>query len=308
MSLQAEAAAQPVPTTVTPKDPKDYRLIGTFIHRIDSIDKTDGAAIYALDIRRPNALIAVVMRPPRFGGQVKSVDAAAAKAVKGVVDVVTIPQGVAVLAQNTWAANKGREALKVEWDDSKAEMRSTADMLADYKKLAAAPGALAVKAGDADQALKGSGKVVEAEFVFPYLAHAPMEPLNCTVEKAADGGYDFYAGSQFPTVEQATTAAILGVRPEQVRIHTVWAGWFLRAARYAERRLFRRGRGHHEGHGRGRGPCILSGPARMTSRAGATGRCSITRSRPRSMPRGASRLGSIGSSASLSCRARPSPP
>jgi isoquinoline 1-oxidoreductase beta subunit len=221
----AEAAGkQPVPIEVKLKDPKDFTLIGTLFHRIDNVVKTNGSAIYALDIRRPNMLTAVMQRPLRFGGVVKSVDDKAARAIKGVVDVVTVPQGVAVLAENTWAARKGRDALKIVWDDSKAEMRSSADILADYKKAAATPGAVAMKAGDADQALKTSGKVIAAEFTFPYLAHAPMEPLNCTVEKAADGSYDFYAGSQFQTIEQAVAAATLGVKPEQVRIHTVWAG------------------------------------------------------------------------------------
>ena len=222
--LAAKAAEQPVPVEVKLKDPKDFTLIGSKIHRIDHVIKTDGSAKYALDIRRPNMLTAVMQRPPRFGGTVKSVDDKAARAVKGVVDVVIVPQGVAVLAENTWAARQGRDALKITWDDGKAEMRSTAEMLADYKKLAATPGSLAVKAGDTDQAMKTSGKVIQAEFVFPYLAHAPMEPLNCTVEKAADGSYDFYAGSQFPTVEQAVAAAILGVTADNVRIHTVWAG------------------------------------------------------------------------------------
>ncbi len=220
----AKAAEQPVPVEVKLKDPKDFTLIGTQLHRLDHIVKTDGSAKYALDIRRPDMLTAVMQRSPRFGGTVKSVDDKAARAMKGVVDVVTVPQGVAVLAENTWAARQGRDALKIEWDDTKAESRSSADMLADYKKLAATQGALAVKAGDADEALKSSGKVIRAEFVFPYLAHAPMEPLNGTVEKAADGSYDFYAGSQFPTVEQAVAAATLGVTPDKVRIHTVWAG------------------------------------------------------------------------------------
>jgi isoquinoline 1-oxidoreductase beta subunit len=221
----AEAAArQPVPPEVKLKDPKDFRLIGTKIHRIDSNIKTDGSAIYSLDIRRPTAVVAVVMRPPRFGGRVKSVDGTAAKAVKGVVDFVTIPQGVAVIAEDTWSAIRGREALKVEWDDSAAEIRSTADMVADYRRLAASPGAPAAKAGDAETALKTSGRKIEADFVFPYLAHAPMEPLNCTIEMGADGGVDIYAGSQFQTVEQATVAAILGTTPDRVRIHTTWAG------------------------------------------------------------------------------------
>jgi isoquinoline 1-oxidoreductase beta subunit len=221
----ALAAAQlPVPASVKTKDPKDFRLIGTVFHRIDHIVKTNGTAQYALDIRRPGMLTAVMQRPPRFGGTVKSVDDKAARAIKGVVDVVTVPQGVAVLAGNTWAARQGRDALKIVWDDSKAEMRSSADLLSAYKKAAETPGALAAKVGDAGQALKTSGKVIEAEFTFPYLAHAPMEPLNCTVEKAADGSYDFYAGSQFPTIEQAVAAATLGVTPDKVRIHTVWAG------------------------------------------------------------------------------------
>ncbi|MCW6510358.1 xanthine dehydrogenase family protein molybdopterin-binding subunit [Lichenifustis flavocetrariae] len=222
--LAAKAAQQPVPPEVHLKDPKDFTLIGTKLHRIDHIVKTNGTAIYALDIRRPNMLTAVLQRPTRFGGTVKSVDDKAARAIKGVVDVVTVPQGVAVLAENTWAARQGRDALKIEWDDSKAEMRSSAEMLADYKKLAATRGSIAAKAGDAEQALGSSGKVVKAEFTFPYLAHAPMEPLNATVERAADGSYDFYAGSQFPTIEQAVAAATLGVTPDKVRIKTVWAG------------------------------------------------------------------------------------
>ena len=223
-ALAERAAQQPVPIEVRLKDPKDFTLIGTKLHRLDHIIKTDGTAIYALDIRRPNMLTAVMQRPDRFGGTLKSVDDKAARAIKGVVDVVVVPQGVAVLAENTWAARQGRDALKIEWDDTKAEMRSSAEMLADFKALAATPGTLAVKAGDADQALRTSGKVVQADFSFPYLAHAPMEPLNCTIEKAADGSYDFYAGSQFPTVEQAVAAATLGTTPDKVRIHTVWAG------------------------------------------------------------------------------------
>ena len=223
-SFATAASTQPVPSDVKTKDPKDFTLIGTAFHRIDHIEKTNGTAQYALDIRRPNQLTAVMQRPTRFGATVKSVDDTAARAIKGVVDVVTVPQGVAVLAENTWAAKQGRDALKIVWDDTKAETRSCADMLADFKNAARTQGALAAKKGDADQALTTSGKMIEAEFVFPFLAHAPMEPLNCTVEKAADGTYDFYAGSQFQTIEQAVAAATLGVTPDKVRIHTVWAG------------------------------------------------------------------------------------
>jgi isoquinoline 1-oxidoreductase beta subunit len=222
--LAAKAATMPVPTSVKLKDPKDFTLIGTHVPRLDSIDKTTGKAIYALDIRHPGMKTAVVMRPPRFGATVKSVDAAAAKAVPGVVDVVAIPQGVAVIADYTWAAFKGREALKVQWDDSQAEKRSSAQMLADYKEAATRPGAVALKRGNVDTALSGAAKVIEADFSFPYLAHAPMEPLNCVIEMKPDGTCEIFTGSQFQTVEQATVAHILGLKPEQVSITTVWAG------------------------------------------------------------------------------------
>src|SRR6185369_6074146 len=220
----ADAAKEPVPTEVKLKDPKDFKLIGTHVPRLDSVIKTTGKAIYAIDIRRPGMKTASLLRPPRFGGTVKSVNDADARKIAGVIDVVTVPQGVAVIAENTWAARQGQEALKVEWDDSKAEMRSTDAMFADYKALAAKPGVIAFKAGDADAALTKAAKVVEADFEFPYLAHAPMEPLNCVMELKPDGTCEAWAGSQFQTVEQATVAAILGLKPEQVTINTVWAG------------------------------------------------------------------------------------
>ncbi|MDY0881671.1 xanthine dehydrogenase family protein molybdopterin-binding subunit [Dongia soli] len=221
----AKAATLPVPQQVTLKDPKNFTLIGQpHLPRIDSVDKTTGKAIYALDVRRPNMKTAVLLHPPRFGGLPGKVDDTAARKVPGVVDVVTTPQGVAVIAENTWAAMQGREALKVTWDDSKAEMRSTAEMVEAYKAMAAKPGAVAVKKGDIEQALSGAAKTVEADFVFPYLAHAPMEPLNCIIEKKADGSVECWAGSQFQTVEQMTVAQVFGIKPEQVKINTVWAG------------------------------------------------------------------------------------
>ncbi|MBB3770938.1 isoquinoline 1-oxidoreductase beta subunit [Angulomicrobium tetraedrale] len=219
------AAKQPVPKDVTLKDPKDFRLIGTRLPRLDSADKTDGKAVYALDIRRPGMLTALIRRPDRFGAKVKSFDAAAAKKVPGVVDVVAVPNGIAVLAQNTWAATQGRDALTaIEWDESGAEMRGTPELMAEYKKLAAAPGGTpAARRGDAAKGLAGAAKVIEAEFAFPYLAHAPMEPLNCVIEKTADG-VTIWTGSQFQTIEQAVTAGVLGLKPEQVKIETLWAG------------------------------------------------------------------------------------
>jgi isoquinoline 1-oxidoreductase beta subunit len=220
----AKAATLPVPTDVTLKEPKDWRLIGTRVPRLDSAAKTTGQAIYSLDIRRPGMKTAVLLHPPRFGATVASFDASAAKAVKGVVDVVAVPQGVAVVADDTWAAIKGREALQVKWDDSKAETRSTEAIFADYRKRAETSGLPAVKNGDVDAAFKSAAKVIEAEFEFPYLAHAPMEPLNCVLEMSLGGGCEVWAGAQLQTVEQATVAAILGLKPEQVKLNTVWAG------------------------------------------------------------------------------------
>ncbi len=222
--LAASAATLPVPAEPKLKDPSEWRLIGKPVSRLDSAAKTDGSAVYSLDIRRPGQVTAMIARAPVFGGTVKSVDDAAARKVAGVLDVVRVPSGVAVVAKDTWSAMQGRKALKVTWDESAAETRSSEAILADYRERAKSPGLTASKRGDAQGALKGAATVIEAEFTFPYLAHAAMEPLNATIEKAQDGSYDVYAGFQFQTVEQATMAAILGVTSDKVRLHTTWAG------------------------------------------------------------------------------------
>jgi len=222
--MAAKAAALPVPAHVTPKDPKDWIYIGKFVPRLDSYMKTTGKPVFAMDHQQPGMLTALLQRPPRFGGTVKSFDATQAKAIKGVVDVIQIPTGVAVLAADTWSAMKGRKALKVEWDDQKAETRSSAQIYADYSKLAATPGTPAKTKGDAAKALAGAVKIIEAEYRLPYLAHAPMEPLNATMQLKPDGSAEIWAGSQFQTIEQATAAKILGLKPEQVAINTLWAG------------------------------------------------------------------------------------
>jgi len=223
-ALAASAAPLPVPAEPRLKDPSEWTLIGRKVPRLDSAAKTDGSAVYALDIRRPGQVTAVIARPPCFGGTVKGFDAAAALKVPGVIDVVQVPSGVAVIGKDTWSAMQGRKALTVEWDDSAAETRSSEAILAEYRQRAKAPGLTASTRGDPEAALKGAATVIEAEFTFPYLAHAAMEPLNATIEKAADGSYDVHAGFQFQTVEQATMAAILGVTPDRVRLHTTWAG------------------------------------------------------------------------------------
>jgi len=223
-ALAAPAANLPVPQNPKLKAPASFRLIGSRdVKRLDTPDKITGKTIYAMDVKRPNMAYAVLARSPKFGGTVKSFDPTAAKAVAGVVDVVQVPMGIAVVGTTTWAAKRGRDALKIEWDFSKAEMRSTADILADYKKRAGEVGLTAAARGDTEKALASATKVIEAEFEFPYLAHAPMEPLNCVVELTADG-CEIWAGSQSQTVEQRAAAAVLGIKPEQVKINTLYAG------------------------------------------------------------------------------------
>ena len=220
----AEAASrEAVPTTITLKDPKDFRLIGRRAPRKDSAAKTDGSAQFTQDMHLPGMLVAVVAHAPRFGGQVKAFDASRAKAVKGVVDVVAIPGGVAVLARDTWSARKGRDALGVEWDDSAAFKLGSDEILARYRELAARPGLVARSDGDTAGAFAGAARVVSASYDFPYLAHAAMEPMNCVVQRT-DDGLEVWNGEQFQTVDQATLAAMFGLPPEKVKINMLYAG------------------------------------------------------------------------------------
>jgi isoquinoline 1-oxidoreductase beta subunit len=220
----AEAAAKlPVPEQPKLKDAKNFVYIGKSFARLDQVAKTTGQPIYTQDVHLPGMLVAVLARPTRFGGVVKSFDASAARKVAGVVDVVQVPQGVAVVAKSTWSAIRAREALKIEWDDEKADKRGSDALVAEYRRLAATKGAVARAVGDAEAALANAQKVIEAEFVFPFLAHAPMEPMNC-VMKLEGGVCTIWSGSQMQTVDQMVTAAILGLKPENVVINTLWAG------------------------------------------------------------------------------------
>ncbi len=223
-ALAADAMHQPVPSEVTLKRPDQFKLIGTRLARLDTPAKTTGQAEFSLDVRRPGMKTALLARAPRFGGRVKSFDSTAARAVKGVIDVIGLEHGVAVIADTTWAALRGRDALSVTWDDSAAERRSSSEILSDYRTKAASPGTLAMRRGEPEAAMQRAARIVEAEFTFPYLAHAPMEPLNCVIDQRDDGTCDVWAGAQLPTVEQMTVGKILGLTPEKVRLHTVWAG------------------------------------------------------------------------------------
>jgi isoquinoline 1-oxidoreductase beta subunit len=221
--LAGKAAALPVPAEVRLKEPKDFKLIGRPLPRVDSKGKVDGSAVFTLDVWLPDMLTAVIARPPVFGATVKAFDKAAAVAVPGVTDVVQVEAGVAVLARGFWAARQGRDALKVEWDESRAEHRGTSELLAEYRALAQKPGRSARREGDPTAALAGAAKVLEAIYEFPYLAHAPMEPLDCVVRLSGDHA-EVWAGSQIQTIDQATVAGVLGLTPDKVKVNTLLAG------------------------------------------------------------------------------------
>jgi isoquinoline 1-oxidoreductase beta subunit len=221
--LAANAATMTPPAEVQLKDPAKFQYIGKSVARLDSRAKSTGTAQFTIDVKLPGMLTALLQRAPLFGATVKSFDATKAKAVPGVVDVVQISNGVAVLAKNFWAAKLGREALAIEWDETNAEKRGTEQILAEYKELAKKPGLPARKEGNVEEAFAKAAKVIEATYDFPYLAHAPMEPLDCVVTYDANGA-EIWAGDQFQTIDQMNAARVLGLKPEQVKINTLFAG------------------------------------------------------------------------------------
>ncbi|MEA3193397.1 MAG: isoquinoline 1-oxidoreductase subunit beta [Betaproteobacteria bacterium] len=227
--LAGEAAKQKVPTEVKLKDPGRFVYIGKSgtARRTDARDKSTGRARFTQDVKLTDMLTAVVLHPPRFGGKLKSFDAAQAKAIPGVVDAIGFStpatNGVAVLARDYFTARKGRDALKAEWDDASAFKGSSADLFSQYRKLAATPGVSARKEGDVQAALAGAAKTLEAVYEFPYLAHAAMEPMNCVVQ-LSEGQCEVWNGEQFQTVDQAVLAQFLGLKPQQVKLNQLYAG------------------------------------------------------------------------------------
>lgn len=225
--LAADAALLPVPAKPVLKTPDQFTLIGTEVPKIDSVAKSNGTAIFAMDVSRPNMVNAVILHPPAFGGTVKSVDKAAVLAVPGVVAVETIPQGVVVYGKDSFAAMRGRSALAVDWDLSKAETRSGEDLITAYKAAAVTPGKQAEAKGDAAAALAGAAKTIEATYVFPFLAHAPMEPMDAVIEigKGPDKGRaDVWMGSQFQVGDMRAMAKALGIPFEGMTLHEQYAG------------------------------------------------------------------------------------
>jgi len=221
--LAEAASSEQPPSDVKLKRPEQFVYIGKRVPRTDSRAKTTGTALYTQDVRLPGLLTALVAHPPRFGAKVKSFDAAQAKALPGVVEVVAIPGGVAVLAKDYWSAKRGRDALKIDWDESAAFKLGSGEIMAEYRKLAQTPGLSARKDGDAETALAGAARRLESAYEFPYLAHACMEPMNCVVKLDAER-CTLWNGEQFQTVDQALVAKAVGFKPEQVAINMLFAG------------------------------------------------------------------------------------
>jgi isoquinoline 1-oxidoreductase beta subunit len=224
--LAQAAAAMPVPAEVRLKDRRAWSLIGNpTLPRYDSRPKSTGRQDFTIDVRLPGMLTAAMIHPPRFGARLASFDASAAKAVKGVVDVVETPRGVAVVADRMWTALKARDLVKATWDESQAEKRSSAELLESYRAQAAQPGAATARNdGDIEAAFAAADRVLEATFEFPYLAHAALEPLNAVAWKNEQGGLEIWGGHQMPDLYQAVAAEIAEVAPEQVTLHVMKTG------------------------------------------------------------------------------------
>jgi len=223
----AEIAAKlPTPTSVALKDPKDWKIIGKATKRLDSPEKINGTAKFGQDVQFEGLKIALVAHAPVFGGKVKSYDATASKQIKGVHNVVQVPTGVAVIADHYWAAKQGRDALKIDWDLGENATLDSKKMLEEYRTLAASNGLPAAKAGDTQAALGKASTVIEAEYVAPYLAHSPMEPLNCAV-KITDDGCEIWTGTQMQTVDQGAAAKIIGAEARaSENPYFIFGRWF----------------------------------------------------------------------------------
>jgi isoquinoline 1-oxidoreductase beta subunit len=224
-ALVSAAAARSVPD-VALKQPQDWKYVGAeTLPRYDSGPKSTGRQQYTIDLREPGMLTAVMIHPPRFGATLKSFDGSKAKEMKGVVDVVAIPRGVAVVASGMWEAMKAREAVTVEWDESNAEKRSSSDLIVEYRMTADKGGtSVAANVGDVETAFAKAAKVLEARYEFPYLAHAPMEPINAAARMNPDGTLEVWGGHQMPDLYQAVAAEVASITPDKVILRVMKTG------------------------------------------------------------------------------------
>ena len=230
--LTDAAAKMPIPTDVKLKDPSAFRIVGTPAKRLDVAGKVDGTAVFGIDVKLPGMQIATVAASPVFGGTLASLDEAAALKVPGVHQVAKLDNAVAVIAEHYWAAKKGLEAANPKFDDGPNASLTTADVVAALAKASERQGAVAKNEGDVVSALANAATKVEATYEAPFLAHATMEPMNCTVEVTADG-CDIWVGTQIPTVAQQAVAQTLGLKQEAVRLHNhLLGGGFGRRLEY----------------------------------------------------------------------------
>lgn len=221
--LVEAAATQEIPAEIALKKESEFKLIGKVIARLDVPEKVEGTALFGMDITLPGMLTAVIARPPVLGGSLKSFDDTAAKKIPGVRHVVAIDRGVAVVADGFWAASQGRDDLSIDWEDGPLAGFDSDEQTKEYAKIAELPGLPAADRGDIETALQQADKTVEAVYELPYLAHAPMEPLNCVADVRNDG-CDLYTGSQFQTVDRNNAAAAAGLPPEKVKLHNTYLG------------------------------------------------------------------------------------
>lgn len=221
--LTTRAAALKAPHDVQLKEPREFKVIGKPLQRLDLPDKTNGKAVYGIDVHVPGMLIALVARPPVFGASVVSIDGAKALAIPGVRHVVPIDSGVAVVAENFWSASRGRDALSVVWSEGPLSTFDSSQLMLRYEGLSKQPGAVARERGDTDAAMALAEHKLEVQYEFPFLAHAPMEPLNCVADVRRDR-CEIWVGTQFQTGDRAAAAAAAGLRPEQVTLHTTMMG------------------------------------------------------------------------------------
>ena len=217
-ALAADAAAIPVPDKVVLKRPQDFALIGKPAKRLDTPAKVNGTAVYGIDVRPPGVKIATLAQSPVFGGRVKSVDDTAAKAVRGVRQIVRLDDAVAVVADHMGAAKKGLAALMIEWDDGPHAKLSTGDIAGELEKATNSAGAVAQNVGDVGKAMASAATKVEAIYQVPFLAHTAMEPMNCTVHARKDE-CEIWIGSQAVARVQAMAAKAADLSPEKVIVH-----------------------------------------------------------------------------------------
>jgi len=222
-SLIELAAGQPVPGELALKPASQFRLLGQRVHRLDTPAKVAGTAQFGLDVYPPEVRTALVAHPPTFGGKLRSLDDRAARAVPGVLDVLDVGSGVAVVAEGFWAAKRGRDALRIEWDGGPDAALASETLRAEYRARARQPGKVARLTGAVEPALKAAARTLEADYELPYLAHAAMEPLNCVVVPR-EVGAEIWAGTQFQTVDQAAAAQVFGTTPDKIELHTTFLG------------------------------------------------------------------------------------